>query len=197
VNRLLLISAIFLTPIAARAGDTQLKKTPFGLGAEVGFGLVKYHNTCVWFRVVFISDDLFRDFQAHKTANGIEFRRKRDKTALVKFPDPLLVDVEAFPHKCTPELTPPDYASGLMEEPTFKVAWKKGGVADPVELLATKQNHSQLSFGWSYLLTVPTAAVQLTDTLEIDASLRRGMCPVHLTANLDSAQRKLVPTACN
>jgi hypothetical protein len=47
VNRLLLISARFLTPIVARAGDMELKKTPFGLGAEVGFGLLKHHNTFI------------------------------------------------------------------------------------------------------------------------------------------------------
>src|SRR5258707_10761083 len=67
-----LIDAICLLSAAARAGDTQLKKTPFGTGAEVGFGLVKYHNTCVWFRVLFISGDFFKELQQHKTPNGME-----------------------------------------------------------------------------------------------------------------------------
>ena len=73
MNREFLIGAMLLLSITAKAGDTQLRKTPFGTGAEVGFGLIKYHNTCVWFRVLFVSGDFFRDLREHKTPNGIEF----------------------------------------------------------------------------------------------------------------------------
>jgi hypothetical protein len=114
-----LIGAIFLLSITARAGNTQIKKTPFGTGAEVGLGLVKYHHTCIWFRVVFISGDFFKDVHEHKTPNGIEFRKK--KKTYANFPDQLVVDLEAFPLKCTAEITPPDYAAGLMEKPSFEV----------------------------------------------------------------------------
>src|SRR5437764_328666 len=121
-----LVAAICVLSVTARAGDTQFKETPLGTGARVGFGSVKYHNTCIWFRVLFISGEFFKDFQEHKTANGIEFRGKKRKTIYVNFPDELLVELEGFPRKCTPEITPPDYASGLMENPSFQVAWKKG-----------------------------------------------------------------------
>jgi hypothetical protein len=194
-----LIGAICLLSAAARAGDTQPKKTPFGTGAEAGFGLVKYHNTCVWFRVLFISGDFFKELQQHKTPNGIEFRRKKEKTIYVNFPDQLLVDLEATPRKCgTEEMTPPDYASGLMEAPSFEVAWKRGDEIRPVALLANQEHHLPvLGLGWSYVLTVPSATVPLTDSLVIEVSLRSGICRIHLTANLDSRLRNLAVSACD
>ena len=39
--------------------------------------------------MLFISDDFFKDLQAHKTPNGIEFRKKKDKTIYTNFPDQL------------------------------------------------------------------------------------------------------------
>jgi hypothetical protein len=175
----------------------QFRKTPFGTGAEAGFGLVEYHKTCVSFRVLFISGDFFKDLQEHRTPKGIEFRKRRQKTIYVNFPDQLVVDLEAFPHKCTAEMIPPDYAAGLMEEPSFEVAWKRGDETRPVELLATKEHHHPLSVHWSYLLTVRSAAVPLTDSLVIDVSLRHGIWRAHMTANLDSRQRNLIPSTCN
>jgi hypothetical protein len=186
---------IALLSITTRAADTQIKKTPFGTGPVVGFGLVTYHKTCVWFHVVFISGDFFKDVREHKTPNGIEFRQK--KKIYANFPDQLVVDLEAFPLKCTAEITPPDYAAGLMEKPSFEVAWKRGDESHPVELLATEEHHHPLGLGWSYLLTVPSATVPLTDSLVIDVSMRDGICRTRLTANLDDRQRHLIPSTCN
>jgi len=90
-----LIGAVCLLSTAATAGEPQIKKTPFGIGAEVGSGLIKYHKTCVLFRMLFISGDFFKDLQEHKTPNGIEFRKR--KTAYASFPDPLIVNLEAVP----------------------------------------------------------------------------------------------------
>ena len=185
-----------LVSTAALRADPQFKKTPFGTGAEVGFGLVKYHNTCVWFRVLFISSDFFEGLRTHRTPNGVQFRKKKDKATYLSFPDQLLVDLEAFPHKCTAEMTPLDYAAGLMENPSFKVAWKRGDKSRPVKLVSTEERHSRMSFGWSYLLTLSSAEVPLTDTLEIDVSLRKGTCLAHFTANLDSAKREMFPSTC-
>jgi hypothetical protein len=192
-----LIGAVFLFSITARAGDTQIKKTSFGTGAEVGFGLVQYRKTCVWFRVIFISDDFFKDVQGHKTPNGIEFRKKKEKKTYANFPDQLVVDLEAFPLKCTAEMTPPDYAAGLMEKPSFEVAWKRADESRPVELLATEEHHHPMGLGWSYLLTVPSATVPLTDSLVINVSMRDGICRTRLTANLDSRKRSLIPSTCD
>jgi hypothetical protein len=192
-----LLAAISVLAGAAKDGDTQFQQTPMGMGAKVGFDSLRYHNTCVWFRVVFISGEFFKDLQEHKTANGIEFRKKKQKTMYVSFPDQLLVDVEAFPRKCTVEMTPPDYAAGLLEKPSFEVAWKRGqDEARPVQLLATEEHHNPFGLVWSYVLTVPSTAVPLTDSLLIDVSLRHGICRTHLTASLDSRQRTLFPSTC-
>lgn len=196
----ILIGVICLLPTAATAGEPQIKKkeTPFGVGAEVGSALVTYHRTCVFFRVLFISGDFFKDLQEHKTPNGIEFRKKKNKTRYTSFPDPLIVDLEAIPWKCsTAEMTPPDYASGLMEAPSFEVAWKRGVEARRVELLAKEEHHHPLGLGWSYLLTVPSASVPLTDSLAIDVSLRHGICQTHLTANLDALEHQMMLTTCD
>jgi hypothetical protein len=147
--------------------------------------------------VLFISGEFFKDFQEHKTTNGIDFRKKKSKTIYVNFPDELLVQVEGFPRKCTPEITPPDYASGLMENPSFELAWKKGeDEANPVKLIAEEEHHNPMGLVWSYLLTVPSTAVPLTDSLLIEVSLRHGMCRMHLIASLDSRRRSLFPSTC-
>lgn len=191
-----LIAAISLCSITARAGDTQIKKTPFGTGAVVGFGLVKYHNTVVWLRVVFISGDFFKDIRQQKTPKGIEFRKK--KKIYSSFPDQLVVDLEAVPRKLNSEIIPPDYAAGLMEKPLFDVAWKRGDEFRPVELLATEEHHYPVvGLGWSYLLKVSSANVPLTDSLVIDVSMRDGTCQIRLTANLDDRQRPMGPSTCN
>jgi hypothetical protein len=207
------VIAICLRSNAAGAGDTQFKKTPFGTGAEVGFGIVTYHNTCVWFWVFFALEDFFKDLHQHKTPNGVEFRKKKEKTEKTKktidvnfpdqlprtncpgptAPDQLLVDVEAYPQKCSAEMTPPDYAAGLVAGPAFDLAWKRGEETRPVILLATQEHHNPLDCRWSYFLTVPSATVPLTDCLVIDVSLRNGLCRTHLTASLDSRLRNSVP----
>jgi hypothetical protein len=193
-----LIGAVCLLSTAAMAGEPQTKKTPFGTGTEVGSGLIKYHRTCVFFRVLFISSDFFKDWQGHKTLSGIEFRKKKNKATYASFPDSLIVDVEATPWKCgTTEMTPPEYVSGLMEAPSFEVSWKNGDETRRVELLATEEHHHALGLGWSYLLTVPSASVPLTDSLVINVSLRHGTCQTLLTANLDAQERRMIPNTCD
>ena len=192
-----LAASICLLPLAAGAGDIQHEKTPYGTGSVVGFGIVKYDKTCVWFRVLFISGDFFTKLRPHKTPKGIEF--KKEKTIYVNFPEQLVVDVEASPWKCPAdpaEITLPDYAAGLMEKPSFEVAWKKDDESRPVELLATEEHHNRQGFGWSYLLTVHSAEVPLTDSLVIDMSMRQGLCGIHLVANLDKGKRSQIAPPC-
>jgi hypothetical protein len=84
-----------------------------------------------------------------------------------------------------------------MEAPSFEVSWKSGDETRRVELLATEEHHHTLGLGWSYLLTVPSASVSLTDSLEINVSLRHGICQTHLTANLDGRERRMIPNTCD
>jgi hypothetical protein len=193
----LLIGAMCLVPPTAKAGNIELKQTPFGTGAEAGFGLLKYHNACVSFRVFFISGDFFRGLQEHKTPSGMEFRKKKEKTTYVNFPDQLLVVIEAHPLKCGAEITPPDYAAGLMAKPSLELSWKRGDEMRPVVVQTTEEHHHPLSFGWTYVLTVAAATVPLTDSLVIDVSLRQGICRTRLTANLDSRESNSAYTMCD
>jgi hypothetical protein len=194
----LVIGAVFLLSTAAIAGGPQIKKTSLGTGAKVGFGEIKYHHTCVWFRVLFISGDFFKDLQGQETPNGIKFRNKKNKTTYTSFPDPLIVAVEAIPLKCNPLEMPPDYASGLMEAPSFEVAWKGGDETRRVGLLGSEEHHyPRYGFAWTYFLTVPSAAVPLTDSLVIDVSLRHGICQTQLTANLDPRKQHVIIKTCD
>ena len=197
------IAAMCLLSTAATAGGSQIEKTPFGTGARVGSGLMKYHHACVWFRVPFISGDFFKDLQGQETPNGMVFRKKKSKAAYASFPDPLFVDLQAIPWKCStseviPQMTSPDYLSGLLEAPSFGVAWKRGDETRHVELVATEEHHYPVyGIGWSYLLTVPSASVPLTDSLVIEVSLRHGLCGMNLAANLDPRESHMTVKTCD
>jgi hypothetical protein len=194
----LVIGTVCLLSAPAAAGGPQIEKTLFGTGAKVGFGLLKYHHTCIWFRVLFISGDFFKELREQETPNGIEFRKKKSRSTYTSFPDPLIVDVEAIPWKCSTEETPPDYASGLMKAPSFEVSWKGRDETRRVELLATEEHHlPRWGLGWSYLLTVPSTSVPLTDSLAIDVSLRHGICQMHLTASLDPRESHMTVKICD
>ncbi len=174
--------------VAANAGHT-IKQTEFGAGVKTGFGLVQYRDTCVTFQVFFVSGDFFNGLRQHKTPHGTEFRKKEGNTTFRSFPRQLVVDVEAFPFKCkanATEITPPDYATGLMAEASFAVTWKRGDETRPVILLGTEERHHSLSLGWSYFLTVPSDEVPLTDSLIIDVSLRHGISQARLIGDLKS-----------
>jgi hypothetical protein len=167
------------------AEAAKLKQTEFGTGVKTGFGLVQYHGTCVTFQVFFISGNFFDGLREYETPEGTEFRK--DKITYRNFPDQMVVDVEGFAVECTPtagEITPPDYAAGLMAGASFEVGWKTGNETRSVVLLATKQRHHSPGLRWDYFLTVPSNDVPLTDSLVIEVSLRRGISHAHLTANL-------------
>ena len=174
-------------PVSAQARHAELKQTEFGTGVKTGFGLVQYHDTCVTFQVFFISGNFFNGLREYETPEGTEFRN--EKTTYRNFPDQLVVDVEGFAVKCTPragEITPPDYAAGLMEGASFEVSWKRGDEIRPVVLLSTQERHQSPGIRWYYFLTIPSNNVPLTDSLVIDVSLRHGMSHTKLTANLKS-----------
>lgn len=111
---------------------------------EAGFGFVRYHHTCVTFRVFFISGNFFNGLRQYKTPHGTEFRKKKESTTYRNFPDQLTVDVEAIPQHCTPEMPPLDYAAGLMAGASLEVAWKRGDETRPVVLLSTQERHQSL-----------------------------------------------------
>ena len=181
---------IVLIAGSAGAKHADQKKTAFGTAIRTGSGFIQYHNTCVTFEVWFVSGSFFDGLRRSKTANGGEFSNRKNKFIYHSFPKELIVDVEAIPLKCPvqpTEVTPPDYAAGLMSGALFKVAWKQGDELLPVLLGATQEIHHNLSWRWNYLLTVPSEGVPLNDSLEIDVSLRHGISEAHLAAGLNSA----------
>jgi len=205
-----LILGLLLSPLlAAKPMKVRLKRTPFGIGTEAGHGALKYHDTCVSFSAILISGDYFKDLYINKTPTTVEFRRKNEKQSYVNFPESLLVDVWASPNDC--KGLPPDYAKtlpdydsripdgavGLMSGASFQVAWKRGDETRLLGLLATQQHYDNLRGIWSYLLTVPSKNVPLTDSLIIDISLQNGVCQTQLTANLDDRLRPLIPSTCH
>ena len=95
-------------------------------------------------------------------------------------------------------MSPPEYTVGLMAKPSFELAWKRGDEKRPVALGATQEYHYPAGMRWSYVLNVPSAAVPLTESLEIDMSLRSGACRLHMTANLDRGRvSRLVHSTCD
>jgi hypothetical protein len=194
--------AVFVVALCAGtagAKHADQKKTTFGTETRTGFGYVQYHNTCVTFEVWFVSGNFFDGLRQSKTANGVEFS-DRNKVIYRTFPDELTVDVEAIPLRCPlqpTEVTPPDYAAGLMSGALFKVAWKQRDEFRPVVLSATQELHHNLSWRWKYVLTVPSKDVPLSDSLVIDVSLRNGLCRTHLTANLNTGLRSPAPSTCD
>ncbi|MBI3474131.1 MAG: hypothetical protein HY010_00225 [Acidobacteria bacterium] len=161
------------------------KQTEFGTGVRAGFGVIQYHNTCIHVQAFFISGDFFDGLQVEKTPQGAEFKKR--KVTYRNFPDQLVVDVEAFAWKCTEradQITPPDYAAGLMEKASFDLSWKRGDEIRPATLLSAKERHPSPGLRWYYFLTVPSKDVPLTDNLVIDVSLREGIARTQLTTNL-------------
>jgi hypothetical protein len=86
------------TAIAARVGHVELKQTEFGTAIKTGFGLVQYHDTCVTFRVFFISGTFFKGLRRYKTLTGTVFKKQNDNTTYRNFPGQLVVEVEALPY---------------------------------------------------------------------------------------------------
>ena len=167
----------------------QQQKMDFGTGVEVGVGLVKYHHTCIWFRIFFISHDFFAGLKEIKTPAGPTFEKQGIRYD--KFPEHLIVDVQATVHACPSGYgTPPDYGSSLIEGASFEANWQ--GIGDtqmrPTSLISAKMLH-RLGVKWDYFLEIEAKDVPLTDTLDVDVSLRQGISQAHLQATLTTGMR--------
>ncbi len=162
------------------------KHTEFGTGARVGSSLVRYNNSCIYFNVYFVSGEFFSGLHKVETPGAPRF--EKGKSIYYKFPDTLMVDVEAIIFRCedTPEQPlPPDYGAGLMAGASWKVSWKTRGDIRPVSLVSTTERHRVPSLRWEYFLEVRAKDVPLTDGLVIDVSLRHGISHARLLASLN------------
>jgi hypothetical protein len=158
-------------PLSASATQKKAKKrTEFGTGVETGFGLARYHDTCIMFRVFFISDEFFVDLRQI----GTQQFRKGSQT-YSNFPNELTVNVEATAYRCSgisDGPLPPDFGSGILSTLTFKPKWKRDAEIRPAEASSVKLQHTGLGLRWDYFLAIRADDVPLTDEIIIDVSSR-------------------------
>src|SRR5690348_14430959 len=133
-----LICLYLVTGGSASTKHRQFKETDYGSGIKTGSSIIKYHETCVWVQVFFISGDFFKELKEQDTpAGGVQFFR--GGATVENFPEYITVDVEATVYKCsakTNEILPPDYASGLMSGASFELNWGTGAATLPAHLLS-------------------------------------------------------------
>jgi len=91
--QLLLILSLFGCCLES-AGHTQPtpeEKTEYGTGIQVAQGLHQFHDTCLTFRVFFISGKFFKGLHKEKNSNGLQFTKGHAQ--FHNFPDRLMVHV--------------------------------------------------------------------------------------------------------
>jgi hypothetical protein len=181
----LLLALIGLPP--TKAQKRTEKRTKFGTGLQVGFGLTQYHDTCVMFRVFFISGEFFSKLRRSEARNGTEF--KKGSETYHTFPDDLVVDVQADAYPCAGSSARPpalDLGAGLLSSTSFELNWKVGPDMRPVSIVSKQVQHRAPGARWDYFLEFPTKDISLTEQLVIDVSIRN-------TAN----KTRLLTQVCN
>ena len=168
------------------AKDRLRKKTDFGNGIQVTHGIDKFHSTCIWYQVFFVSGKFFEGLHQRQGADGAEFTNGH--IAYRTFPDRLIVDLQATVFKCPAkrnQIPAAGFGEGLMSEPLFDLKWKDDrGNVQPVTFLSARQEHRTYSIVWDYFLELAAKDVPLTDALLIDVSLRGGVTHYRLAASL-------------
>jgi hypothetical protein len=156
-----------------------------GIGVEMAYGLAHYHETCIEFRVFFVSGEFFSGLHKVNTPGAVEFRKGVETYRT--FPDHFVVDLQATPFKCSgafQTLPPPDFASGLLKDLSFDVNWKTGSDTRPAAALPTQIHHQVATVRWDYLIEIPAKDVPLTDQLVIDVSARNNISLCRVTSSL-------------
>lgn len=188
---LLLLLCLFVWPVSASTTQKKVKKpTEFGTGVETGFGLARYHDTCIMFRVFFISDEFFVDLRKVGRAAGHQFRKGSQTYS--NFPNELTVNVEATAYRCSgisERPLPPDFGSGILNALTFKPQWKREAETRPAEASSVKLQHTGPGLRWDYFLAIRADEVPLTDEIIIDVN-SRGASFTRLLAGLSRIASK-------
>jgi hypothetical protein len=163
----------YLPALNAREGTE--KRTEFGTGLEVGFALAEYHDTCIMFRVFFVSGEFFGGLHRNKPPDESTF--KKGARTFRTFPDQLLVNVEATAYSCSGARGRPlplGFGEGLLSDPAFEIAWKAGGEVRPTAVLPKQIRHKDYSLRWDYFLEIPARDIPLTEEFIVDVSMRGG-----------------------
>jgi hypothetical protein len=181
----LLVIAIGTVVPQTRAQKPREKQTEFGIGIQVGFGITQYHDTCIMFRVFFISGEFFSKLRRIETRDGPKFAKGYE--IYRNFPDELVVDVQADAYPCgaTRTLTPAlDLGVGLLGSPTFELNWSVGSETQPVKVLSEQVQHHAPGARWNYFLKFETKDIPLTEELLIDVSMRNLQSKIRLSNKL-------------
>jgi hypothetical protein len=160
--------------------DSALKKTEFGPAIKVGFGLAQYHDTCLMFRIYFVSGEFFAGLRRSEKGDQPQFR-KGNRTHTT-FPERTIVNVEATAYGCSD--TASRSGQGLLAAPVFVVSRKVGGELRPVTIISTQMRHKLPGPRWDYFLEIPTKDVPLSDELMVDVFLRGRTEHARLSAQL-------------
>jgi hypothetical protein len=160
----------------------ETKRTEFGTGVEAGFSLAQYHDTCVMFRVFFLSGEFFAGLHRNKPPDESTF--KKGSQIFRTFPDRLFVNVEATAYSCSGQPLPMDIGRGLLSDPVFETAWKTGDELRPAKVVPDQIRHKNHSLRWDYFLQIPAKDVPLTEELIVDVLMREHTSRCRISARL-------------
>lgn len=189
-NIAVLVACLLVIAIGAGVPQTRAQKPPekqteFGTGVQVGFGITRYHDTCIMFRVFFISGEFFSKLRRIETRDGPKFAKGSEMYR--NFPDELVVDVQSDAYPCGgARPLPPalDLGAGLLSSPTFELNWSAGSETQPVKVLSEQVQHHTPRARWNYFLKFETKDIPLTEELLIDVSMRNLQSKIRLSSKL-------------
>lgn len=171
---------LFGHAVALNSGET--KRTEFGTGVEAGFSLAQYHDTCIMFRVFFLSGEFFAGLHRNKPPDESTF--KKGSQIFRTFPDRLFVNVEATAYSCSGQPLPMGIGGGLLSDPVFETAWKTGDELGSAKVVPDQVRHKNYSLRWDYFLEIPAKDVPLTEELVVDVIMREGTSRCRISARL-------------
>jgi hypothetical protein len=171
---LLVLTSCALLVSESKAKETTIKKTEFGTGVQTGVYLTTYHDSCIYFRLFFVSENFFSNLKAKDTPTGKVFKKGPDEYRT--FPDKLILDVEATVIPCS---DPPDTriildkSIGFLGSLSFETNWKLSDSELPVTaVVPLKVEHPTHGIRWDYLLEISAKEIPLTAELCVRISAR-------------------------
>ena len=178
-------SAFFSLPAWGNKTKSE-KRTTYGTGVETGFKFVRYHDSCIFLRVFFVSGDFFLGLKQVDTPTGKQI--SKGKQIYHNFPDSIVVDVQADAIPCdisTQRLPPPDIATGLLSTLSFTAGWRTNNAdLQSSVVVPTKIEHLNHGNRWNYFFEIPAKDIPLTTELVIRLTAREHIELGTLSANL-------------
>jgi hypothetical protein len=168
----LLIALFTLSMAAAFPTLGKNPRTRYRRVVPLGFGLVKFEDTCISFHASMSADDFFDGLERTETPRGPQFRK--NSRILSNFPDDTSVEIWAYVERCSrQELRDlvPASATEFMRSLRFEAKWKRGVEFRSVEKLSIETsppswNETGVS-PWIFTLMMASKNVPLSDSLVV------------------------------